>query len=93
MLGTERHESRRIDNRARGRSGRQGDPGVSEFYLALEDPLMVMFGGERLQSMMKMLKIDEDEDIRNKRASKGVKKRSKKNKNRNFSARKEFAGI
>ena len=57
ILGTERHESRRIDNQLRGRAGRQGDPGASEFYLSLEDDLMRLFGGDRLKSMMKMLKI------------------------------------
>ena len=64
ILGTERHESRRIDNQLRGRAGRQGDPGVSEFYLSLDDDLMRLFGGDKLKNMMKMLKIDEDEEIR-----------------------------
>lgn len=90
VLGTERHESRRIDNQLRGRSGRQGDPGMSEFYLALEDPLMVMFGGERLKSMMKLLKIGEDEEIRHKRVSKGVENAQKRIESRNFSARKSL---
>ena len=72
ILGTERHESRRIDNQLRGRAGRQGDPGTSEFYLSLDDDLMRLFGGDRLKSMMKMLKIDEDEEIRHKQISKSV---------------------
>ena len=70
ILGTERHESRRIDNQLRGRAGRQGDPGTSEFYLSLDDDLMRLFGGDRLKAMMKMLKIDEDEEIRHKQISK-----------------------
>ncbi|MGP1494327.1 MAG: preprotein translocase subunit SecA, partial [Streptobacillus sp.] len=65
ILGTERHESRRIDNQLRGRAGRQGDPGASEFYLSLEDDLMRLFGGDRIKSMMSVLKIDEDEELRN----------------------------
>ena len=72
ILGTERHESRRIDNQLRGRAGRQGDPGTSEFYLSLDDDLMRLFGGDRLKTMMKMLKIDEDEEIRHKQISKSV---------------------
>ena len=72
ILGTERHESRRIDNQLRGRAGRQGDPGTSEFYLSLDDDLMRLFGGDKLKAMMKMLKIDEDEEIRHKQISKSV---------------------
>ena len=58
ILGTERHDSRRIDNQLRGRSGRQGDPGESQFYLSLEDDLMRLFGGERMQAMMSRLTDD-----------------------------------
>ena len=65
ILGTERHESRRIDNQLRGRAGRQGDPGASEFFLSLEDDLMRLFGGDRLQGMMTTLKVEEHEEIRN----------------------------
>ncbi len=63
IIGTERHESRRIDNQLRGRSGRQGDPGESRFYLSLEDKLMRIFNGERIQKIMEMLNIPEDEPI------------------------------
>src|SRR6202040_1671358 len=63
IVGTERHESRRIDNQLRGRSGRQGDPGSSRFYLSLEDPLLRIFGGERLSGIMQRLKMPEGEPI------------------------------
>ena len=63
VVGTERHESRRIDNQLRGRAGRQGDPGKSRFYISLEDDLMRLFGGERLQGLMDKLKIDDDTPI------------------------------
>ncbi|MFR9191318.1 MAG: preprotein translocase subunit SecA, partial [Anaerotruncus massiliensis (ex Togo et al. 2019)] len=66
ILGTERHESRRIDNQLRGRAGRQGDPGASRFYLSLEDDLMRLFGGERINHLMEMLGNDEDTPIENK---------------------------
>ena len=63
ILGTERHESRRIDNQLRGRSGRQGDPGSSKFYLSLEDDLLRIFGSERVSKIMDLLKIEEGEAI------------------------------
>src|SRR6185503_13831824 len=63
VVGTERHEARRIDNQLRGRSGRQGDPGSSRFYLSLEDDLMRRFGGERVKGFMKTFKMPEDEPI------------------------------
>jgi preprotein translocase subunit SecA len=63
IIGTERHESRRIDNQLRGRAGRQGDPGSSRFFLSLEDPLLRIFAGERIQRIMQMLKMPEDEPI------------------------------
>ena len=66
IIGTERHESRRIDNQLRGRAGRQGDPGASRFFLSLEDDLMRIFGGERVQNMMTTLGIEEDMPIENK---------------------------
>lgn len=90
ILGTERHESRRIDNQLRGRSGRQGDPGYSEFYLSLEDELMRLFGGDRLKSMMRMLKMDEDEEIRHKQITKSVENAQKRIESRNFSSRKSL---
>nr|WP_315045042.1 preprotein translocase subunit SecA [uncultured Leptotrichia sp.] len=90
ILGTERHESRRIDNQLRGRAGRQGDPGVSEFYLSLDDDLMRLFGGDKLKNMMKMLKIDEDEDIRHRQITKGVENAQKRIESRNFSSRKSL---
>jgi preprotein translocase subunit SecA len=72
VLGTERHEARRIDNQLRGRSGRQGDPGMSRFYLSLEDDLMRRFGGERVKSFMEFAKIPEDEAIENGMVSKSI---------------------
>lgn len=90
ILGTERHESRRIDNQLRGRAGRQGDPGVSEFYLSLDDDLMRLFGGDKLKNMMKMLKIDEDEEIRHRQITKGVENAQKRIESRNFSSRKSL---
>ena len=74
----------------RGRSGRQGDPGTSEFYLALDDHLMIMFGGDKLQSMMRVLKMDEDEEIRHRQVTKGVENAQKRIESRNFSSRKSL---
>ena len=88
IIGTERHESRRIDNQLRGRSGRQGDPGESQFYLSLEDDLMRIFGGDRLQSMMTTLKIDEDMPIEARMVSKSIESAQAKVEGRNFSIRK-----
>ena len=90
ILGTERHESRRIDNQLRGRAGRQGDPGASEFYLSLDDDLMRLFGGDKLKSMMKMLKIDEDEEIRHRQITKSVENAQRRIESRNFSSRKSL---
>ncbi|WP_073507703.1 preprotein translocase subunit SecA [Streptobacillus notomytis] len=90
ILGTERHESRRIDNQLRGRAGRQGDTGASEFYLSLEDDLMRLFGGDKLKSMMKALNIPEDEDIRHGRISKAVENAQRRIESRNFSIRKNL---
>ena len=90
ILGTERHESRRIDNQLRGRAGRQGDPGTSEFYLSAEDDLMRLFGGDKLKSMMKFLKLDEDEEIRHKQITKVVENAQKRIESRNFSSRKSL---
>jgi len=88
ILGTERHESRRIDNQLRGRSGRQGDPGESRFFISLEDDLMRIFGGERIQGMMETLRIDEDMPIENKILTKTIESSQKKIEGRNYSIRK-----
>ena len=87
-LGTERHDARRIDNQLRGRSGRQGDPGASQFYLSLEDDLMRLFGGERMQRMMGKLTDDEDMPIESKLITKTVESSQKKVEGRNFGIRK-----
>ncbi len=89
ILGTERHDSRRIDNQLRGRSGRQGDPGKSQFYLSLEDDLMRLFGGERMQNMMGRLTGDENMPIESKMISRTVESSQKKVEGRNFSIRKD----
>ena len=88
ILGTERHDSRRIDNQLRGRSGRQGDPGESQFYRSCEDDLMRLFGGERMQMMMSRLTQDEDMPIESKMISKTVESSQKKVEGRNFGIRK-----
>ena len=89
VIGTERHESRRIDNQLRGRSGRQGDPGASRFYLSLEDSLMRLFGGEFLQKAMDWLKVDEDEPIESPMVTRALERAQKKVEARNFDARKQ----
>ncbi|MDR0197964.1 MAG: preprotein translocase subunit SecA, partial [Oscillospiraceae bacterium] len=88
ILGTERHESRRIDNQLRGRAGRQGDPGESRFFISLEDDLMRLFGGERIQGMMEALRVDEDMPIQNRILSRTIESSQKKIEGRNFSIRK-----
>ncbi|MDO5733692.1 MAG: preprotein translocase subunit SecA [Eubacteriales bacterium] len=88
ILGTERHESRRIDNQLRGRSGRQGDAGVSKFYLSLEDDLMRLFGGERMQRMFETLRVDEDMEIQNPMLSRGIESAQRKVEAQNFAIRK-----
>ncbi len=90
VIGTERHESRRIDNQLRGRSGRQGDPGSSQFFLSLEDDLMRIFGGERLKGMMEWLKVPEDMPISAKLVSKSVSQAQSKVEGFNFDARKHL---
>lgn len=90
IIGTERHESRRIDNQLRGRAGRQGDPGSSRFYLSLEDELLRLFGGERLQSLMQLLKIDDDTPIENKMVSKAIENAQKRVEAHNFEIRKHL---
>ncbi len=88
IIGTERHESRRIDNQLRGRAGRQGDPGASRFYLSLEDDLMRLFGGERITSIMNTLKTPEDMPIEAKMISNTIENAQKKIEGRNFGIRK-----
>ena len=88
IIGTERHESRRIDNQLRGRSGRQGDPGCSRFFLSLEDDLMRLFGGERITAVMNTLKTDENMPIEAKMISNTIENAQKKIEGRNFGIRK-----
>jgi preprotein translocase subunit SecA len=88
VLGTERHESRRIDNQLRGRSGRQGDPGESRFYLSLGDDLMVRFNGERVAAMMNFLRLPEDVPIENKTVSKAIQSAQTQMEQQNFEIRK-----
>ena len=88
IIGTERHESRRIDNQLRGRAGRQGDPGASRFYLSLEDDLMRLFGGERVQGLMNSMGLDEDTPIETKMITSTIESAQKKLEGRNFEIRK-----
>lgn len=88
IIGTERHESRRIDNQLRGRAGRQGDPGESRFFLSLEDDLMRLFGGERIQTMMDRFNLDENEPIEMKMLTSTIESAQRKVEGRNFSIRK-----
>jgi len=90
ILGTERHESRRIDNQLRGRSGRQGDPGSSRFYLALEDDLLRIFGGERITGIMEKLGMEDDEPIENKLISRAIENAQAKVEGHNFDIRKQL---
>ncbi len=90
VLGTERHESRRIDNQLRGRAGRQGDPGSSQFYVSLEDDLMRIFGGERIASLMTTLGVDEDTPIENSMVSRSLESAQKKVEGHNFDIRKSL---
>ena len=88
ILGTERHESRRIDNQLRGRAGRQGDIGMSVFYLSLEDDLIMRFGGERMKALYRFFKIDEDTPLQSKMLSHGIENAQKNIEGRNFGIRK-----
>jgi len=88
VIGTERHETRRIDNQLRGRAGRQGDPGKSRFYLSLEDDLMRLFGGDRMQRMMARLNVDEDTPLEAKMLTRSIEAAQKKIEGRNFGIRK-----
>ena len=89
IIGTERHESRRIDNQLRGRAGRQGDPGASRFFLSLEDDLMRIFGGERVQNLMDSLGLEEDVPIENKLITNTIESAQKKLEASNFAIRKQ----
>jgi len=88
VIGTERHEARRIDNQLRGRAGRQGDPGCSQFFVSLEDDLMRIFGGDRIKSLMSALKIPEDQPIEAKIVSKAIEEAQSKVEGMNFDSRK-----
>ncbi len=88
IIGTERHESRRIDNQLRGRSGRQGDPGVTHFYISLEDDLMRLFGGERLYNMMETLRVEEDTPLEMGMLTKSIESAQRKKESQNFAIRK-----
>ena len=92
IIGTERHESRRIDNQLRGRSGRQGDSGESVFYISLEDDLMRIFGSEKIQGLMDKLGLEEDEAIDHKMVSKAIENAQKKVEGNNFDIRKNLIG-
>lgn len=88
VIGTERHESRRIDNQLRGRAGRQGDPGSSQFYVSMEDDLMRLFGGDRMKSMMETLRIPDDQPVEAKLVSRSIESAQKKIEGLNFDTRK-----
>ena len=90
VLGTERHESRRIDNQLRGRSGRQGDPGVTQFYLSMEDELMRRFGSDNMKAMMTKLGMDDSQPIQSKMVSRAVESAQKRVEGNNFDARKQL---
>lgn len=88
IIGTERHESRRIDNQLRGRAGRQGDPGSSQFFLSLEDDLMRIFGGDNIKKFMEKMGLEEDEEIKSAMVSRAIQKAQKRVEERNFDIRK-----
>ncbi len=88
VIGTERHESRRIDNQLRGRSGRQGDPGITQFYLSMEDELMRRFGSDNMKAMMERLGMDDSQPIESKMVSRAVESAQKRVEGNNFDARK-----
>ena len=90
IIGTERHESRRVDNQLRGRSGRQGDPGSSRFYLSLDDPLLRIFGGERLKAIMERLKMPDGEAIEHAMVNRSLESAQRKVEQRNFDIRKQL---
>ena len=88
IIGTERHECRRIDNQLRGRAGRQGDPGSSQFFLSLDDDLLRIFGGDNIKKFMEKMGLDEDEEIKSKMVSNAIRKAQQRVENRNFETRK-----
>jgi len=90
VIGTERHESRRIDNQLRGRSGRQGDPGITQFYLSMEDELMRRFGSDNMKNMMQRLGMDDSQPIQSRMVSKAVESAQKRVEGNNFDARKQL---
>jgi len=90
VIGTERHESRRIDNQLRGRAGRQGDPGISQFFISMDDDLMRIFGGERMKGLMERLKIPDDVSINNALLSKAIEQSQTKVETHNFDIRKQL---
>ncbi|MBU2233881.1 preprotein translocase subunit SecA, partial [Patescibacteria group bacterium] len=90
IIGTERHESRRIDNQLRGRAGRQGDPGSSQFYVSMEDDLMRIFGGDKMKSLMQTLKVPEDMPIENSLVSRSIESAQRKVEGNNFDIRKHL---
>ena len=90
IVATERHESRRIDNQLRGRSGRQGDPGVSRFYLSLEDPLMRLFASDRIKNMMRSMGMEHGESIEHSMVTNAIVKAQRKVEGRNFDIRKHL---
>ena len=90
IIGTERHESRRIDNQLRGRSGRQGDPGESQFFLSLDDNLLRIFGGEKIRNIMNRLGVEEGEYIDSKIVTRSVEKAQKRVENMHYESRKHI---
>jgi preprotein translocase subunit SecA len=90
VIGTERHEARRIDNQLRGRAGRQGDPGSSQFYVSMEDDLMRIFGGDRMKNLMKTLKLPEDTPVENKIVSRSIESAQRRVEGNNFDIRKHL---
>ncbi len=90
VIGTERHESRRIDNQLRGRAGRQGDPGVTQFYLSMEDELMRRFGSDNMKAMMDRLGMDDSQPIESKMVSRAVESAQKRVEGNNYDARKQL---
>jgi preprotein translocase subunit SecA len=93
IIGTERHESRRVDRQLRGRSGRQGDPGSSQFYVSLEDNLMRLFMPERIARIMDKLGLKEGEDIQHSMVTSSIERAQKKVEENNFGIRKRLVGI
>ena len=93
LLGTERHESRRIDNQLRGRAGRQGDPGSSQFYLSMQDELMRRFGSENIMGMMDRLGMEEDTPIESRMVSKAIESAQKRVEGNNFDIRRVVLAI